>query len=137
MDKRHAKCLCSAVEFDVDKSCVEVSSCHCNMCRNWSGAPMMSIHAQGDINFFGEENIGIYQSSDWAERGFCKICGTSLFYRIDGPQYYIPVGLFADQTDFTMKSQIFIDEKPEFYDFANETPKLTGKEVFDLYVKED
>ena len=36
-----------------------------------------------------------------------------------------------------MKSQIFIDEKPEFYDFANETPKLTGKEVFDLYVKED
>ena len=107
MDKRHAKCLCSAVEFDVDKSCVEVSSCHCNMCRNWSGAPMMSIHAQGDINFFGEENIGIYQSSDWAERGFCKSVGPVCFIVLMARILYT-CGAFC-------RSNRLYNEKPDFH----------------------
>ena len=29
-----------------------------------------------------------------------------------------------------MDNQIFIDEKPDFYSFANETTTLTGEEVF-------
>lgn len=31
---------------------------------------------------------------------------------------------------FTFQEQIFVDEKPADYDFANDTPKLTGAEVF-------
>ena len=29
-----------------------------------------------------------------------------------------------------MEGQIFIDEKPNYYEFANDTPKMTGKQVF-------
>ncbi len=46
----------------------------------------------------------------------------------------MPAGLFQDGTEFTLREQIFIDEKPAGYDFANDTPKLTGAEVFAKYL---
>lgn len=52
------------------------------------------------------------------------------FYRLKQQQYYaIPVGLLDDDENFVIKQQIFIDEKPHFYTFANETKNMTGEEV--------
>ena len=35
------------------------------------------------------------------------------------------------------KSQIFIDEKPDWYTFANETENMTGAEVFAMYAPKE
>jgi hypothetical protein len=45
----------------------------------------------------------------------------------------MPVGLFNDEQPWILDQQIFIDEKPPFYSFANETKNLTGAEVFAQY----
>ena len=37
---------------------------------------------------------------------------------------------FDDRAGYTLASQIFIDEKPAYYDFANKTHNMTGAEVF-------
>ena len=37
---------------------------------------------------------------------------------------------FDDRNGYAFKSQIFIDEKPAYYDFANKTHNMTGAEVF-------
>ena len=75
-----------------------------------------------------------YKSSDWAERGFCGTCGSNLFYYLSGDgQYIINAGTLDDQSGLEMTSQVFIDDKPEFYDFANKTRMMTGAEVFALY----
>jgi len=42
----------------------------------------------------------------------------------------MPVGLFDDDAVFVFDHQVFIDEKPSFYCFANETHDMTGPEVF-------
>ena len=39
-------------------------------------------------------------------------------------------GLFQDAKLTKLSQQIFIDEKPDFYELANDTPKLTGEEAF-------
>lgn len=39
-------------------------------------------------------------------------------------------GIFDDIDDVVFDHQIFIDEKPDNYQFANETHNLTGEEVF-------
>ena len=58
-------------------------------------------------------------------------CGTHLFYRLkESGQYVVPLGLFGDEDDFVLDHQIFIDEKPAFYTFANKTTMMTGEEVF-------
>ncbi|NJM66994.1 MAG: hypothetical protein HC851_15655 [Acaryochloris sp. RU_4_1] len=83
-----------------------------------------------EVTFAGQENITIFSSSDWAERGFCQTCGTHLFYRLKAnQQYFVSVGLFPDREDFIFDHQVFIDEKPGFYCFANETHNMTGAEL--------
>ena len=77
----------------------------------------------------------MFNSSEWAERGFCSRCGSHLFYRLKETGHYaVPVGVFDDQEQLVFESQIFIDHKPSFYSFANETEDLTEAQVFEKYV---
>ncbi|GAC12890.1 glutathione-dependent formaldehyde-activating GFA [Aliiglaciecola lipolytica E3] len=82
-------------------------------------------------NITGESFITRYSSSEWAQRGFCNKCGTSLFYYlVPAEQYHFPVGLLDSELQFKFSHQIFIDEKPDYYFFGNETQNMTGAEVF-------
>ncbi|TNF86909.1 MAG: GFA family protein, partial [Gammaproteobacteria bacterium] len=77
------KCLCGAVTYEADEVETHIHSCHCSICRNWSGGPLLAAGAKS-VRFKGEENIKRYSSSDWAERGFCTQCGSNLFYHLKG-----------------------------------------------------
>jgi len=34
-----------------------------------------------DIHFVDQQYLSVFNSSEWAERGFCSICGTFIFWR--------------------------------------------------------
>lgn len=122
------KCLCGGVTFKAEGIDPHVHACHCSMCRNWTGGPMMAASV-ASIEFQGEELIERYQSSEWAERGFCKTCGTSLFYHLKEPSMYImATGSFDDAEQFAIAGEIYIDEKPSGYNFAGDHPRMTGEE---------
>ena len=123
-------CLCSLVSLSTTTKNHHVAACHCSMCRKWGGGALLAVECGSDVSFKGEENIGIYQSSEWAERGFCEKCGSHLFYRLkQNNQYYIPVGIFDNDEGLVFEHQVFIDEKPEYYSFANQTKNMTGAEL--------
>ncbi len=127
-------CLCSAVKFKAKTMNTQVGTCHCSMCRKWGGGPLMATDCGTGVVFDGEENISVYDSSEWAERAFCKKCGTHLFYRLkESGQLMMPVGLFDNEDVFEFEHQIFIDKKPAFYSFANVTHNMTEAEVFAKY----
>ena len=131
-------CLCKRVKVHVAEAKPYVDSCHCAMCRKWSGGPLLALDCGTQVSFEGHENIKAFDSSDWAERGFCTNCGTHLFYKLkEAQQYVMPAGLFDDleKADFT--TQIFIEEKPDYYDFANKTKMMTGEEVFAAFAGEE
>ena len=131
--QRSGSCLCGAVRITAQAS-TSVGACHCSMCRTWGGGPLLAVDCGQDAAFEGQESISVFQSSQWAERGFCSKCGTHLFYRlIANGQYIVPPGLFDDQADLVFDHQVFIDEKPAYYGFANETSNMTGAEVFAKY----
>ena len=93
---------------------------------------MFAVHCGSDVQFSGT-SLSTFHSSDWAERGFCNKCGTHLFYHLlPNNEFILPAGLFQDQV-FTLTNEIFIDEKPEFYELKNETQKLTGQQVFEQF----
>lgn len=48
----------------------------------------------------------------------------------------VPVGLFDDPDDWTFALQVFIEEKPAFYCFANDTRTLTGEELIAQFSSE-
>ncbi|CAM5183696.1 hypothetical protein CDEN61S_01303 [Castellaniella denitrificans] len=125
------KCLCGSIEVTApDRE--QIGLCHCAMCRRWSGGPMFAVHCGAGVEFSGGK-AQAYRSSDWAERGFCPTCGTHLFYRLlSGNEYILPAGLFQDRA-FQLVDEIFIDEKPAFYELKNQTRKMTGKQVFEQF----
>jgi hypothetical protein len=125
------KCLCGAVRVATRAAGHDVAACHCTICRNWGGGPLLAVDCGSDFRIANEDEVTVYPSSEWAERGFCRRCGTHLFYRLkQGPRYFVPVGLFGASERWRLGQQIFIDEKPAYYAFANETANLTGAEVF-------
>lgn len=123
-------CLCGEVKVEAKTMNTNLGACHCEMCRKWSGGPFLTVDCGSDVKVDGEENLSTYSSSDWAERVFCKKCGTSLFYRLKQTnQHFISSEVF-NEVDLNFDHQVFIDEKPAYYDFSNETKNMTGAEVF-------
>ena len=126
----HGQCLCGAVKLAAQFEEETIEACHCGMCRNWSSGPFMSVHPLPGVKFDGEENITRYASSEWAERGFCKVCGSHLFYTLkEQDKYFLSAGLFDASKSFVFTKEIYIDSKAGNYTFANDTQKLTEEEV--------
>ena len=104
------------------------------MCRQWGGGPFLAVDAGSEVSFTGDDHIGIFNSSEWAERGFCQSCGTHLFYRLkQNQQHIMPAGLFQEGDQLVLDHQVFIDEKPGFYCFSQNTKDMTGAEVFAMF----
>ncbi len=124
-------CLCGAVRYTAVPEKPEMDVCHCQMCRRWSGGVFMSVPCS-DLAVADERALGRYASSEWAERLFCKECGTSLFWRFQddgGGHVAVAYQSFDDLPPVSFAEEIFIDSKPALYDFAGERRRRTGAEV--------
>ncbi len=122
---RSGACLCGAVKVEAEPL-GSLQACHCEMCRRWTSGPLMAVPCK-EAHFEGP--VRRYSSSEFAERGFCSACGTHLFFYAKWLDIYgVSVGLFDDQSGLPLKAQLFVDQKSENYDFANETKMMTGSE---------
>ena len=73
-------CLCGRIRFEATDQPYWIGYCHCRMCQRASGGPFIFYvdFWKRDVTFT-KDTPAIYQSSSWAERGFCRDCGTPLF----------------------------------------------------------
>ncbi len=127
--QKTASCLCGRISISANPVRRNFTACHCDMCRKWGGL-WMAVECSSDADLGGMDALTVYDSSAWAERGFCSKCGTHLFYKVKREsRYYIPVGLFGDVDDFVLRRQIYIDRKPDYYCFANDTIDLTEAQI--------
>ena len=132
------QCLCGAVKVTATTEKKHLDACHCSMCRTWSGGPFMAMGCGGAVEFEGEDNISRYVSSEWAERLFCKQCGTSLAWGLrEGGNFHVSASLFKETDSYPFAMQVFIDEKPDNYSFAEDTQKMTGAELFALFAPDE
>ena len=134
-------CLCGAVTFSVNSTLTEAGACHCGMCRKWSGGIYIGIRvAPDDITFEGAEHVTVFPSSEWAERGFCGKCGSSLYYRVTAPgpyhgTYHIGMGALNDTSGITVTEEIFTDLRPKGYAFAGDLKGMTEAEVMAMFAE--
>ena len=90
----------------------------------------MSVSGGKDLEFSNESLVGRYSSSEWAERGFCKQCGSNLFFKMKkSNHYFLMLGLFGDDISPKFEEQQYIDEKPDSYCFSNQTKNATKEEM--------
>src|SRR6056297_3376068 len=106
-------CLCGAIKMH-GLGTPSVASCHCDMCQRWHGGPSLSATFEEGIEITqGDELIGWFKSSDWAERGFCQTCGSTLFYRmLDGSMPLMgEAGSFDMPTGLKITQHYFIEDR--------------------------
>ena len=97
-------CLCGAVSFTSPEA-REIGACHCGFCRRWGGGPLLAVHCGPNVQFKGVDQITTYASSEWAERAFCKNCGSHLYYKLLATgEYFVPAGAF-ESADFELASR--------------------------------
>lgn len=122
-------CLCGAVRITITAIHSEVDICHCTMCQRWGGAFYAGVNGDA-VAVTSEDSITVYQSSNWAERAFCGTCGSNLWYRFlpTGNRTFL-AGLFDLPPGFGIEQQIFVDEKPDWYDLVQASPMKTGPQV--------
>lgn len=126
------QCLCGAVRISAPAVASHLEACHCTMCRQWGGGPLIVVHCRDEMQVHGEEFVTRYRSSEWAERGFCSRCGSHLFYRlVDGRLAAIPAGLVTLPEDWTLATEVYVEEQPAYYRFLNDTRRVEGDELFD------
>lgn len=124
------RCLCGAASVSARGDIKTPEACHCEMCRRQNGGGAFhGAHFSGGASVQGE-SVRWFAGSDWAERGFCQNCGSTLAWRFksdpDNPS--VSLGLF-DEIATPIESHIFVDEGPNYTVIPDNAPHKTGAQV--------
>ncbi|MET3647189.1 GFA family protein [Phyllobacterium ifriqiyense] len=118
-------CLCGKVHFETRGPLRGIVYCHCSQCRKQSGHHYAATNVQDDcINISGKENISWYAASEFARRGFCKHCGSVLFWKHNELDYIsVMAGAFDSPTSLEGEVHIFVADKGDYYEIADGLPQ--------------
>lgn len=125
------KCLCGDITYSMQANLANTGACHCDMCQHQnSGSPFHGAMCDS-INWTGQNEPTWYQSSDYAERGFCATCGTVMAWRFSSmaDQPVIATGTLNDKSDVKLKHHIFTDQASAYSPPHNNAPHKTKDET--------
>ena len=127
---RKGSCLCGAVAFTIDANLKDPLSCHCKQCRQQSGHYFAAAHAPKDtVKFKRDDGLAWYRASDIASRGYCEVCGSTLFWRADaGDNIAIAMGAFDGPTGLLLGRHVWVSAKGDYYDIPDRLPRQEGFE---------
>jgi hypothetical protein len=116
---RDGGCLCGAVRYTVDGPLREILVCHCVECRRWAGRAWTATAARvADLDIVDPDAvlwIPSPGSDHGAERGSCRACGASLFWRIPGGERVsISAGTLDEPTGLRIAAHIWVDHSAEW-----------------------
>lgn len=112
-------CLCGAVHYEVAGELRQSVACHCSQCRKTSGHFWSATQVAGDRLTIHEDGaLRWFQSSAKARRGFCRLCGSSLFWQHadDGGAVSIGSGTLEALTGMIEARHIHIENKGDYYE---------------------
>ena len=81
-------CNCGAVKWEAEGALRGILACHCGQCRKQTGSYYAATNVEDEqLTVTGEENITWYHASPVAKRGFCRNCGSALFWKPNDSDY--------------------------------------------------
>ena len=118
-------CLCGKVSFKIDELIRDVVMCHCQQCRKQTGHLVAATRIKDTgIELSGDEHLTWYAASDEAKRGFCKHCGSVLFWKSNGSDSTaVMAGSLESPTGLETKSHIFTEYKGDYYEITDNLPQ--------------
>ncbi len=126
MKHHKGSCLCGAVTFEVNGDLAAPSACHCKQCRKHSGHFEASTDIpRAALKVSGEDHVTWFHTAGKnVRRGFCKVCGSSLFWDPIGRDWTaVSMGVFDTPTHVKVKMHIFTADKGDYYELNDGLPQ--------------
>ncbi len=126
-------CMCGAVRYEVSGEPVWVGHCHCESCRRYTGAPVVTfVGFKKDQVAFTKGERQIYNSSPGVGRAFCGQCGTPLTWegKSEVPErgmiLEFHISTLDDPYAFVPTNHVFYKEIISWFDVADYLPRYHG-----------
>lgn len=128
VEEHRGACLCGAVRFSTSGALRGVVYCHCNQCRKQSGHFYAATNvADEKLSVEGAANLTWYSASAFAKRGFCRHCGSVLFWKHDGLDVTsVMAGAFEAPSGLRAEAHIFTADKGDYYAITDDLPQFPG-----------
>ncbi len=129
MLERTGGCLCGGVRYRISGPLRPIIYCHCGQCRRTSGHFVAATAAAEDaLEIVADESLAWFASSERAQRGFCRHCGSSLFWRPeDGSHISIMAGTLDNSDGLAPVEHIHVGDKGAYYELTDDLPKCWGR----------
>jgi len=118
-------CLCGAVRFSATGRLRGVIYCHCSQCRRQSGHFYAATSVpDASLTVDGSDDVTWFRSSEQARRGFCRICGSALFWKHDErAETSLLAGAFDASDGLAGEAHIFVADKGGYYTIDDGLPR--------------
>lgn len=118
-------CLCGAVRFRTRGPLRGVIYCHCRQCRRQTGHFLAATNVSDErIVIEGGESIIWFAASASARRGFCRTCGSLLFWKHNElDSISVMAGAFDEPTGLRAECHIFVADKGDYYTIDDGLPQ--------------
>ena len=121
MKQLSGSCICGSVRYEASGDCRDIIACHCIECRKASGHFTAATSVKPErLKMLESKGLTWYRSSPSAKRGFCRECGSSLFWKPDsGDRISVFVGSVDGPVDLPLTSHIYLVEKGTYYEITD------------------
>lgn len=116
-------CLCGACRYATTAAPINVRLCHCRLCQKAIGASF-NVRVLVPLNMMEISGpVGWYASSTNLRRGFCSVCGSTLFSeRRSNGTIGVTLGSLDDPNSFAPTDQIWTSSKQQWLVLDNALP---------------
>jgi len=129
--KVKGSCLCGAVGLTANLPSKWCAHCHCSMCRKAHGAGYVTWvgFEQDQVSITkGADQLAWHHSSPGAQRGFCRQCGSSMFFRSErwADELHIALGCIDDEMDRKPQANVFFDRHVDWMPIDETLKQVEG-----------
>jgi hypothetical protein len=122
-----ASCLCGACRFSLPGPAGAITACHCHQCRSLSGHYSASFDVEEQaVAWQVKDGLAEYRTKGGGVRGFCKGCGSSLWFRAADGGFSVEAGAVDGPTGGRLSAHIFVAEKGSYYQIDDGLPQFPG-----------
>ena len=131
MSHYKGQCLCGAIYFVVNSEPKWCAHCHCQLCRQAHSSPIVTWVGVDEANVKfpdGQNAIQWFHSSEQGQRGFCKTCGTTLFFKHPRWPGELHITREAFQVALPVKptAHVYFDRHVDYLAIVDDLKKLGG-----------
>lgn len=120
-------CLCGGIRYRATAGPLRGVICHCSMCRKHSGAPALAfIHFPLESFSWCHGEPTKYRSSQYAERGFCPKCGSTISMHEDvlKDRVQVCLGSLDEPGKVRIDDHVWTEERIPWFDVKDDLPRF-------------